>query len=205
MQQINLLHPEFRRRPRGRLSRHQWLAVAAALVVAGVAVKGALTYRQIQQLEADLRQADREFAAVKARLDSLDQALRKDAATPATAPPAADYTAALAEAHARDRFATGNGYSAYLLALAREGVAGLWLTRVEIGGAGKALTLAGRCAEPELLAHYLDQFAATDTLRDLKFNTFRMAPPQEQAQTQTQTRDYLEFYVASEHPHEGTN
>lgn len=52
-----------------------------------------------------------------------------------------------------------SGFSPVLTALARQGQAGLWLQRIELGEAGRKLTLAGSAQNANLLPGYLQRLA----------------------------------------------
>ncbi len=114
----------------------------------------AATAKAAQRLPADALQ--RELA----RLESLHDAIRH-----------------LESSLAQDRFANRDGYSRYLIGLARHSVEGVWLTAVTIRGAGRALEFEGRSIEPELVPRYLARLSTEPPLNGTEFRTFRMQRP----------------------------
>jgi hypothetical protein len=66
------------------------------------------------------------------------------------------------------------GYSAFLQALARQSMDGIWLTGFSIVGAGKEFELEGRVIKPELLPVYMNRLKAEPILQGKSFGTLEM-------------------------------
>ena len=67
-------------------------------------------------------------------------------------------------------------YSDHLTALARQHIAGLWLTRIILSDAGHDLTLHGKTTAPELVPRYIQNLAQEPVLEGIGFATFHLTP-----------------------------
>jgi Tfp pilus assembly protein PilN len=81
----------------------------------------------------------------------------------------------------QDMFGAKQGYSNYLVALARQSVAGVWLTHVHIVGAGRQVELRGRAVAPERVPRYLQRLSDERVLAGLEFDVFHLGQPQASA------------------------
>ena len=66
----------------------------------------------------------------------------------------------LADALSAGAFGNAAGMSDYLVALARQRIEGLWLTRIDVLQGGQTLNLAGRSLEAERVPQYLQGLSA---------------------------------------------
>ena len=80
---------------------------------------------------------------------------------------------------ALDKGELGNqtGYAGAFKALARQSMTGLWLTGVQIEGAGAELGLQGRALEPALVPAYLVRLGREPQLRGKRFTSMRIGQP----------------------------
>lgn len=92
---------------------------------------------------------------------------------------------------------TARGYSDHLLALARQHVTGVWLSRITLSGAGHDLTLRGKATAPELVPRYLQNLSHEPVLKGIGFTEFHLSP------STAAPAGTMEFWVAtSEQPEE---
>lgn len=95
------------------------------------------------------------------------------------------------------------GYSAYLQALARKRIDGLWLTGVTIHGSGDAIGLQGRALKAGLLPGYLDGLAGEAVLRGKSFGRLEVSEPKPEPADPAQAAPapvaprYVEFSLQS--------
>lgn len=181
VQQVNLYHPIFRKQKKKFSARAMLQAVA--VVLAGIALMYGYAWWQLASLRAELAQAEQEYAAALKRLETLGRTLPARQADPQLAQQVRELEARLAAAELWQRlvqaenFGADKGYSRYLAALARQALPGLWLTGIEIEGAGADFTLSGRAIRAELVPNYLQRLASEEALAGLRFHLFRLAEP----------------------------
>jgi hypothetical protein len=179
-QQINLFHPIFLR----RRERFSGRALAVSGLVAAIGLAGLAGYLgwQVSAQRSALRQAEsqRERASVRLAEATAQLTRRRDPGLVARA------SSLEAELEVRDRllrllqagaFGNREGYSPYLVALARQHLAGVWLTGFEFGGAAESVTLRGRATNPELVPRYLQQLSREPVLQGIEFARFEMRRP----------------------------
>ena len=73
-----------------------------------------------------------------------------------------------------DLFNSGQGYSRYLIALARQHIAGLWLTSIILNGAGHDIALQGQTTRADLLPRYLQNLSHESQLQGLELQIFHL-------------------------------
>lgn len=78
----------------------------------------------------------------------------------------------------RSDFGNTKGYSAYLVAFARQIPAGLWLTGFDINAGGNEIGLQGRTLKPELVPQYVHQLTRESVMQGKSFGTLEMQLPQ---------------------------
>ena len=71
-------------------------------------------------------------------------------------------------------FNSGQGYSRYLIALARQHIAGLWLTSIILNGAGHDIALQGQTTRADLLPRYLQNLSHESQLQGLELQIFHL-------------------------------
>ncbi len=184
-QQINLFQPAFRKEPK-RFSATTLLYACSVVLVFIVLLYG-IGYWQLRGLRTELATVERQQTALAARLDEVGRKFRPSAKTQFLEKEIARLEALIAaksgvrEILERGVFANTEGYSEYLLAFARQHIAGVWLTGFGIAGAGERLTLKGRTTVPELVPQYMQRLAKEQKLAGIEFQIFRMARPQNEA------------------------
>lgn len=198
-QQINLYHPIFRRQEK-KFSARAMLQASGALL-AGALIMYAYAWWQVGALKSQIAQVERDQQAAVRQLEDITRTLGVKPLDPRLEQEARDLEARLNASDqieavlASDAFARSAGYSAYLAALARQIVPGLWLTGLHITGAGESLTLRGRSTAPELVPRYLQKLSTEKSLSGTRFQVFQITRPDTPASSATTS--YLEFMVRS--------
>jgi Tfp pilus assembly protein PilN len=77
----------------------------------------------------------------------------------------------------KDLFGNKQGYSDFFIALARQSVQGVQLTKVDITDAGKAIEIYGRSASADRVPRYLQRLAHEKVMDGLEFGVFHIAQP----------------------------
>lgn len=198
-QQINLFQSAFRKEAQ-RFSATA-LLYACGIVLVFVALLYGVGYWQLRSLRAELAGAESQHTTLAARLEEMSRKFRARAKTQFLEKEITRLEALIAaksgvkEILERGVFANTKGYSEYLLAFARQHVAGVWLTGVAIVGAGERLTLKGRTTIPELVPQYMQRLANEQTLTGIEFQIFRMARPQDEASQRSPA--FVEFLATT--------
>jgi hypothetical protein len=180
-QQINLFNPRFRRQknyfPAAVLAGAVGVALLAALLA------GVLASQRASRLESETATLKADLAAREAR-----RAAAAIEFAPRTRSAALEQQLAQAEQENRalrdvsDVLGKGDignvrGYSAYFQAFARSSVGGLWLTGVQISGAGREIGLQGRALQASLLPGYLQGLSREPVLKGTSFGRLEMGQP----------------------------
>lgn len=219
-QQINLFDPGLRQHR--SLLRASTMAMAVAVLAAGMLGYHQLASRDLAQAEALRASADSratELRAQLARIGSqsgreadkalLDEIARVDARVKGWQ-----------ELLERLRGAgIGNieGHAGFLEALAREHADGVWLTGVAIGGAAGGFSIRGRVLRPELLPGYIQLLNREEALRGRRIGDMKIIQPRqdpskaglesagavpkqgsEQPPRELRRQDYVEFSIGSD-------
>jgi hypothetical protein len=180
-QQINLFNPIFLKQ------KKVFTAVAMAQAL-GVLLAGALmvAFYARHNVAALQREAD----SGRERLAQREQRLAKVKVEFSPRQKSAALDAEIAEAEARlkalrdvsgvlERGELGNtsGYAEYFKALARQNIAGVWLTGVSISGAGNELGVQGRALDPALVPAYLGRLTHEQVMRGKAFGSLKIGQP----------------------------
>jgi hypothetical protein len=131
------------------------VAVAAAAVLAGAGMNWAA-----QNQAALAQQAEHSLAALQASTPATTATAAAQAAERSRVELAALQAQDAGQQQVRRAIESGaagrsQGYSAYLLALARHSRGGLWITGLQVGEDGSALDLQGRMTDARELPQYL--------------------------------------------------
>ncbi|MRV71489.1 MSHA biogenesis protein MshA [Duganella sp. FT92W] len=176
-QQINLYNPRFRKK-----TNYVTLNALAALAV--VTLAGALAFAMVARQRVVVAQAEAD--KVQRQMNEVEQQQKASASkAPAQKDPQVAVQLAQAEYDNRalqevsnilEKGELGNtrGYSAYFSAFARSRVQGLWLTGVQIVGAGHEIGLQGRALQAGLLPGYLNGLAHEPVLKGKAFGQLEM-------------------------------
>lgn len=176
-QQINLYNPRFRKK-----TNYVTLPALVGLTGVTLAVMLALAMmanQRVAKAQADANRVQKQLGAVEAQLKEAG-----NQPVPQKNPQVAEQLAqaesdnrALQEvSRILEKGEIGNtrGYSAYFSAFARSRVQGLWLTGVQIVGAGNEIGLQGRTLQPALLPGYLAGLAREPVLKGKAFGQLEM-------------------------------
>jgi len=158
-QQINLYNPafEFKR----ELFSANILGAALAVLVLGLVAAALVVQSRVARLDAEAKAGATRVEQAQARLTQAQAEF-----APRKPDPALQAQLAEAETHLRAlqkvqgmvaKGALGNtqGYAEYFRALARQNVDGLWLTAVNVEGAGADIAVRGRALNPALIPGYI--------------------------------------------------
>jgi len=174
-QEINLYQPMFRRQ-RPLFSARAMLRAAAVAVLGFVALYGWGQW-QLRALEGDVARLTAQRAAAAAQIVDLRSrvpARRKSELLQAEVDRSERELAGkreLAGALARGDLGDEQGFSRYLEGLARQGIAGLWLTELAIEAGGREIRLAGRALSPHRVPLLVQRLSAEPSFRGRQFNS----------------------------------
>jgi hypothetical protein len=158
-QQINLFNPQFQ--PQKKIFSVNAMAAALGVLVLGLAAAGVAAKMRVTGLQAEVARGDDNVQKAQNRLQeaTVEFAPRtKDSrleAELAEAQGERDALHRVADIIQRGDLGNTQGYAEYFRALARQSVAGLWLTGVSIAGAGMDIGVRGRALDPALVPGYL--------------------------------------------------
>lgn len=202
-QQVNLYHPIFRKEQK-KFSAATMLQ-GSLLVLAGISLMYGYTWWRTVALRVQLKDVEAQQSAAVARLNDVSRNLPMRHADPRLEREVRDLDLRIQTiqqirtASRPDLFMAVPGYSDYLVALARQSGAGLWVTGLMISGAGESVVLAGRTRDPELLPRYLQRLAGERPFAGLQFEIFQMTRPvHTPANAEKDTPEVLEPYVEFE-------
>lgn len=182
-QQVNLYSPIFRRQEK-KFSAYAMLQAGGA-ILAGVVLLAALSLWQLMRLGTELKNAEQQYAVAFKQFDEANRQLKPRVGDLKLEEEVAKLEAMLAvsgPAQAilrRDIFGESRGYSTYFIALARQSVSDLWLTDIDIIGAGQTIQLSGRARVPERVPQYLQKLSSEKVLSGTEFKVFRLDRPEE--------------------------
>ena len=184
-QQINLFNPIFRKQKKyfSALTMVQALAIicmACALLAIDAAFRMRALANQAAVTEALLSTRQQRLTEVKVQF-----APRQKSATLAAEIVAAQEELAMLQSATatvqRGGFGDAAGFSGYFRALARQSVAGLWLTDVKVASNGAAIGIQGNALQAPLVPQYMGRLAQEPVMKGKAFATLAMdavAPPQ---------------------------
>lgn len=207
-QQINLFNPQFEPQKHHMSARTAGLALAGlALGLLVLSVLGKRSLAELEQREAGTATA---LAQLEAKRDQIardfpphkkDPALAQElAAAEAQRQLLQDASAVLASGE----LGNTRGYAGYFRALAQARVEGVWLTGVDIAGAGNAIGLQGRALHASLLPAYITRLGQQEILKGKTFASLDIGPPPQAAvaapQSQAPSVPYVAFSLQSSNP-----
>ncbi len=79
----------------------------------------------------------------------------------------------------REEFGNTDGYAEYLRAFARQHERGVWLTGLEITGAGSKVAVHGRALRPEQVPSYMQRLKREPVLQGKAFDTLEIHAPRD--------------------------
>ncbi len=180
-QQINLFNPAFQ--PQKQVFTAATMALSLLVLVGGIAALAVYGRMQTASLEAQAGAGALQLERKQARLASvnLDFAPRQKNK---------DLDAEIAEAQAqlaalrnisrvieRGELGDTTGYAGYFKALARQSVAGLWLTGVSVSSGGRDIGIRGRTTDPATVPGYLARLTGEPLMQGKSFSSLSISQP----------------------------
>ena len=192
-QEINLYQPIFRKQKKVFSSKA--LLQASALVVGGLLLVFGYGVWRLQGLEEELLALQGQRQAASQRLEKLAKQFPQREKSRVLEAELQRLTRDVRLRRKVEQLLTsgayGNrkGFSEHLAALARQHIAGLWLTNVEISEVSKGVGLAGSAVDPKLVPKYVQRFSNEPSLAGMRFQHLRVDRPEpESARVQFQLR-----------------
>jgi len=178
-QQINLFNPIFLQQKKIFSARTMGAALLVLFVgVAAIQVYGKMRVQALQK-QADAGAA--QLAQKQARLTGVAAEFvprQKSTAVEAELAEAEGQLAALRDVSGvleRGELGNTQGYAEYFRALARQHVDGLWLTGVNIAGAGIDIAVRGRALDPQRVPGYLNRLTTEPVMRGKAFGSLSIS------------------------------
>jgi hypothetical protein len=203
-QQINLYRPATKRRELSFNGTHLLLGILG-VVVAHI-IYGGIIFGQHYSITTQLAELEAQKITIMERRDKLSQQLTQYTSTSVNEEIEkiehllANRKQIYEKLHA-DTFSTGNGYSGYFVAFARQHIAGLWLTDISLGHAGRELVLRGQTTAAHLVPKYLKKLSAEALLAGTNLSDFQLDRPVEDEQTNIRA-NYINFKISTNIPPE---
>lgn len=181
-QQINLFNPIF-------LKQKKFFSALALAQIFGLVLLGAVLLALYATFQAAELKRNAEVVTAQLRIaEAQATRVRAEAVAPVR-DKALEETLVKLEAEIKGRqqiveilqksdFGNTKGYSAYLVAFARQIPAGLWLTGFDINAGGNEIGLQGRTLKPELVPQYVNQLTHESIMQGKSFATLEMQLPQ---------------------------
>ena len=172
-QQINLFNPIFLKQKKVFAARP--MAEALGVLAAGALALVLYAQHSVAALQDELVLSSKQLAQRQARLASAgaDFAPRRKSAElaqqVATAEQALVSLRKVSAVLGRGEIGNTGGYAEYFRALARQNVAGLWLTGVSIVGAGNEIGVQGRSLQAALVPAYIGRLGREPVLHGKSF------------------------------------
>lgn len=202
-QQLNLFNPVFLRQKK-YFSAVTMLQCFGIILLALIAMYGFQRW-QLIGLERQLIEAEAQFRTVQQQLTEFGAQAQRS--------PSQALADEVTRLHARvktqeallDRLEHGElgnteGFSHYLNALARQTVAGVWITGFSANGTEGPLLIRGRMLQAALLPAYLRQLNREDSLRGHGFAELQLVAQEEKTQAaegESATTGYVEFTLGA--------
>jgi hypothetical protein len=177
-QQINLFNPVFLKQKKTFSAVN--MLDALALLIVGVALFYA--YASVETLNLDRQSVEtaRQYYQSKAR---LAEASTRYAPKNIDAGLEAEVNNLQAQLNARkatldnlgiEQLSNGASYAEYMRALARQSLAGLWLTGFRVGKGGADMEISGRALQPELVPSYIHRLNLEPIMHGRAFDSLSM-------------------------------
>ena len=172
-QQINLFSPQFL--PQKQRLSAKMMALSLLLLVAGLAALASYGKMQTARLREEAAAGAERLERKQARLSSVSTEFaprQKNRELDTEIAAAQAQLAALrgiSRVIERGELGDTSGYAGYFKALARQGVAGLWLTGVSVSGSGRDIGIRGRTTDPATIPGYLNRLTGEPLMRGKAF------------------------------------
>ena len=180
-QQINLY--------RARFLKSESAVPALAMVKIGVGLLVLLGFFSVfsvwrtSALRSDIAALEEQQAGARTSLEEIGRRVAVQAGNPQVADETTKLQAlinapqSVREMLQKDLFGNKQGYSDFFIALARQSVQGVQLTKVDITDAGKVIEIYGRSASADRVPRYLQRLAREKVMDGLEFSVFHVAQP----------------------------
>lgn len=179
--QINLFNPLFADKPT-YLSANSMLK-GAGIVFMGCTLLGAYLYYEVHVLTKSAAEANaklsvsaKELTQVKTQHAKKDKSHELEAQVQQTEQEIRTLRKVL-EILSKGNIGNTDGYSAYMQALARQSLDGIWLTGFNIVGAGNKVELEGKAVKPDLVPLYVNRLKNEPILKGKSFGKLEIAAP----------------------------
>ena len=180
--QINLFNPIF-------LKTKKIFSAVAIVQAVGLVLLGAILVLMYAQYQSKELNKNAETMSVQLRITEAQVAKLRAMAAPMGTNVALENSLAKLDADIKSRqkiatilqksdFGNTKGYSAYMVAFARQIPNGLWLTSFNITGGGNDIAMQGRSLKPELVPVYVSQLKREDIMQGKSFSALQMQLPQ---------------------------
>jgi len=198
-QQINLYRPAKKRRELSFNGIHLLLGILA--VVIGHIIYGGIIFGQHYFITIQVAKLEAQKTTIMERRDKRSQQLAQSTSAGVNEEiEKIEHLLAnrkqVYEKLQADTFSTGNGYSGYFVAFARQHIAGLWLTDISLGHAGRELILKGQTTAAHLVPKYLEKLSGEPLLAGTNLSDFQLDRPVEDEQTNRRA-DYIDFKLST--------
>jgi Tfp pilus assembly protein PilN len=182
-QQINLFNPIFLKQKKyfSAMAMAQalgMLAIGAALVIVYASFQASSLNKEAVASTAQLEAVKAQLAKVKSEYGprqksaSLEQEVKQAETEMLSLRQVFDILQ-------RGDFGNTKGYSGYLRAFSRQIIDGLWLTGIDIVGAGNELAVQGRALQPALVPAYMNNLKREPIMQGKSFATLEMQDQQD--------------------------
>ena len=179
-QQVNLYNPIFLKKR--KMFSSVTMAQALGLLLLGLLVFYGYARFQVANLQTESVRSTKRMEAAQARVARLAPQFGprlKSADIEAKIKQAEEELQALDAVQGalhKGNVVSGSGFSPYFKALARQVVAGLWLTNFSISG--DEMAISGRTVKPELVPDYIHRLGQEPVMQGHKFATLEMHQPE---------------------------
>lgn len=180
-QQINLYRARLAKKG-ARLPSLGILKIGVGLVVV-VLLLGVLSVWRTKALQSDIAALEEEQTGARSTLEEIGRRVAAHGGNPQELDDTAKLKALIAapqsvrELLEKDVFTSKQGYSDIFIALARQSVQGVQLTRVDIIGAGKDIEIIGQSMSPERVPRYLQRLSREKIMDGMEFGVFQISQP----------------------------
>lgn len=186
-QQINLFNPIFLKQK--KVFTATPMAQALVIILTGTLALAWYAQRGVAELDRRAAAGATLLAGREARLNKAAAQFAPRAKSPLLAAEIADAEAQLQALHEVEGVlrngSLGNtsGYAEYFRAFARQNVSGLWLTGVNIVGAGADIGVQGRAMQATMIPNYIARLTAEKVMHGKTFASLKIDRPELAAPT----------------------
>ncbi len=201
-QEINLYQPVKKRHELSFSGIH--LVIGLLVIIAGHFIYGGIMLGQYYALKAQVAEIEDQKASIIKNSDEISQQLAQHTNI--------DINEEIRKIEhllvnrkqilnklQADMFNTGEGYSGYFVAFARQHIPGLWLTDVTIARAGRDLILKGQTSTAHLVPRYLEKLSREALLAGTNLSDFQLDRPIEDEQRNIHA-NHIDFMISTTPP-----